>query len=76
MPKSPVDYSWVGPTVTCPGCQSAWFQTALALDPDTNLPGVIGLDATCLGCGASVKLATPLDEVAYEPSHEERSGAD
>jgi hypothetical protein len=60
------DFSWAGPVLDCPGCKSTLFQTVIVMDPETQLPGMYGLDAVCVGCRAKVKLACPMDELVME----------
>lgn len=64
--EQPPDYTFVGPVTECPGCTCEWFNVPMVLDPETHLPGLIGLDVLCMSCGAQCKLATPLDDIPRE----------
>lgn len=65
----PQDFRWLGPTTTCPRCESNQFRTMVIVDQYTHEIAVWGLDAECTACNATVKLACPADCTFLEHPH-------
>lgn len=66
FPEPKADYRYIGPVTECPICQGMWFQTLVAIDPETQMIGAWLCDAMCIDCQILLTLATPADLIPRE----------